>query len=80
MWHNPEMQSEQLGYEEKLKAWVEIPSISAEPERRPDIERLADAATATIREFGGTAEKIDPGNPQSWDIRIRSQSSHGDCL
>ena len=64
MWHNPEMQSEQLEYEEMLKAWVEIPSISAEPERRADIARLAEAAAATIRKFGGTAETIaTPGNP-----------------
>jgi acetylornithine deacetylase/succinyl-diaminopimelate desuccinylase-like protein len=58
------MQSERSEYEDKLKEWVEIPSISAEPERRADMERLADAAVATIRAFGGTAEKIStPGNP-----------------
>src|SRR6188768_928794 len=64
IWHNLTMQSERLEYEAKLKEWVEIPSISAEPERRADIERLADAAVATIRAFGGTAEKVStPGNP-----------------
>jgi len=58
------MQSERLEYEDKLKEFVEIPSISAEPERRGDIERLADAAIAAIREFGGAAEKVStPGNP-----------------
>jgi len=51
-------------FEAKLKQWVEIPSISAAPEHRTDIERLADDAVAYIRKAGGTAEKIPtPGNP-----------------
>jgi len=51
-------------FEAKLKQWVEIPSVSAAPEHRNDIERLADNAVAYIRECGGTAEKIPtPGNP-----------------
>ena len=58
------MQSERLEYEAKLKEWVEIPSISAEPERRADIEKLANSAVDTIRRFGGTADKVaTPGNP-----------------
>jgi acetylornithine deacetylase/succinyl-diaminopimelate desuccinylase-like protein len=51
-------------FETKLKEWVEIPSVSAAPEHRNDIEKLADNAVAYIRESGGTAEKIStPGNP-----------------
>jgi acetylornithine deacetylase/succinyl-diaminopimelate desuccinylase-like protein len=51
-------------FESKLKEWVEIPTISAEPERRGDIERLADAAVDYLRQLGGEAEKIQtPGNP-----------------
>lgn len=58
------MQSERAEYESKLKEWVEIPSISAEPDRHPDIERMAKAAKATIHEFGGTAEIVSTaGNP-----------------
>ena len=51
-------------FEAKLQEWVEIPSVSAAPEHRDDIEKLADNAVAYIRQFGGTAEKIaTPGNP-----------------
>jgi acetylornithine deacetylase/succinyl-diaminopimelate desuccinylase-like protein len=58
------MQTERLEFEKILKEWVEIPSISAEPDRRADIERLADIAVKTIQGFGGQAEKIStPGNP-----------------
>src|SRR5262245_57843556 len=51
-------------FESKLKEWVEIPTISAEPERRADIERLADAAVDYLRKLGAEGEKIaTPGNP-----------------
>ncbi len=45
-------------FEAKLKEWVEIPSVSAAPEHRADIEKIADNAVAYIRECGGTADKI----------------------
>jgi acetylornithine deacetylase/succinyl-diaminopimelate desuccinylase-like protein len=61
LWHNLRVQNE---FEAKLQEWVEIPSVSAAPEHRDDIERLADNAVAYIRQFGGSAEKIaTPGNP-----------------
>ncbi len=51
-------------FESKLKEWVEIPTISAEPAHKPDIERGADAAVAYLRSLGAEAEKIaTPGNP-----------------
>src|SRR5262245_11211094 len=51
-------------FESKLKEWVEIPTISADPDRRPDIERGADAAVAYLRSLGAEAEKVrTPGNP-----------------
>ena len=51
-------------FEAKLKEWVETPSVSAAPEHRGDIERMADNAVAYIRECGGTADKVPtPGNP-----------------
>jgi acetylornithine deacetylase/succinyl-diaminopimelate desuccinylase-like protein len=51
-------------FEDKLREWVEIPSVSALPEHRPDIEKLADAAVRYLRESGASAEKIPtPGNP-----------------
>ncbi len=64
IWQNLEMQTERSEFEKILKEWVEIPSISAEPDRRADIERLAETAVKTIQAFGGEAEKIStPGNP-----------------
>src|SRR5262245_49985705 len=51
-------------FEAKLKEWVEIPSVSAVPEHRNDIERLADNAVAYLRQHGATADKIaTAGNP-----------------
>jgi acetylornithine deacetylase/succinyl-diaminopimelate desuccinylase-like protein len=51
-------------FESILQQWVEIPTISAEPERRQEIERGADAAVSYLRSLGAEAEKIaTPGNP-----------------
>jgi len=51
-------------FEAKLKEWVEIPTISAEPEHRPDIDRCADAAVSYLRSLGAEAERFStPGNP-----------------
>ena len=51
-------------FEEKLREWVEIPTISAEPEHKSDIERGAEAAVQYLRSLGADAEKIaTPGNP-----------------
>ena len=51
-------------FEAKLREWVEIPTISAEPEHRSDIDRGADAAVQYLRSLGAEAEKIStPGNP-----------------
>ncbi len=43
-------------FERLLKEFVEIPSVSAEPERKRDVERCAELGAATIRDFGGRAE------------------------
>src|SRR5438094_2503796 len=51
-------------FEDKLREWVEIPTISAEPEHKSDIERGAEAAVQYLRSLGADAEKIaTPGNP-----------------
>src|SRR5215470_3069728 len=51
-------------FEAKLREWVEIPTISAEPEHKSDIHRGADAAVQYLRSLGADAEKIaTPGNP-----------------
>ena len=58
------IESVQPEFEAKLREWVEIPTISAEPEHKPDIVRGADAAVQYLRSLGAEAEAIDtPGNP-----------------
>lgn len=48
-------------FEDTLKTFVEIPSVSAEEARKPDIRRCADAAAKMIREFGGEAKILETG-------------------
>jgi acetylornithine deacetylase/succinyl-diaminopimelate desuccinylase-like protein len=51
-------------FETKLQEWVEIPTISADPERRADIQRCADTAVTYLRSLGADAEAYrTPGNP-----------------
>ncbi|HUP58920.1 MAG TPA: M20/M25/M40 family metallo-hydrolase [Thermoanaerobaculia bacterium] len=51
-------------YETTLKRFVEIPSVSADPEHAKDIHRCAEAAVQLIRDFGGEATLLDtPGSP-----------------
>src|SRR6266705_1906106 len=51
-------------YEAKLREWVEIPTISAEPEHKGDIQRCSEAAVRYLRSVGADAEAIStPGNP-----------------
>lgn len=58
------VQSSRSDFEEKLKEWVEIPTISAQPENKPDIHRGAEAAVEYLRSLGAEAESIEtPGNP-----------------
>src|SRR5947207_14254785 len=58
------MESARPEFEDKLREWVEIPTISAEPEHKPDIERGAQAAVQYLRSLGADAEAIPtPGNP-----------------
>ncbi|HEX4998346.1 MAG TPA: M20/M25/M40 family metallo-hydrolase [Terriglobia bacterium] len=51
-------------FEELLKEWVEIPTISAEREHRDDIRALAGRAVELLRSWGAEAEAYEtPGNP-----------------
>jgi acetylornithine deacetylase/succinyl-diaminopimelate desuccinylase-like protein len=43
-------------FEEQLQSLVELPTVSADPSRSPEMERCAEAAAALIRHFGGQAE------------------------
>jgi acetylornithine deacetylase/succinyl-diaminopimelate desuccinylase-like protein len=52
-------------FEEMLEDFVEVPSISADPGRKADVEQCAELGAATIRAFGGRAElhRVPGGNP-----------------
>ncbi len=55
---------ERGNFEAKLREFVDIPSVSADPAHATDIRRCAEAACHTIREFGGEAELLQTdGNP-----------------
>jgi len=65
----PELQqfaaTERNRFEDLLRDFVEVPSISADPDRKADVERCAELGAATIRSFGGRAEihRVPGGNP-----------------
>src|SRR5690242_20134966 len=51
-------------FENTLREFVEIPTVSADPDRQPDIRRCADRAAQLIRDFGGEATILETaGNP-----------------
>ena len=51
-------------FETALRQFVEIPTVSADAERLPDIRRCAELAASTIRDFGGEADILETdGNP-----------------
>jgi acetylornithine deacetylase/succinyl-diaminopimelate desuccinylase-like protein len=81
---SPELQayaaSVRADYEAVLKRMVEIPSVSVEPERKPDIERTAQAAVELLRSIGATAEAIKTaGNPVVYG-EILTDPSHQTVL
>lgn len=58
------VESSRPEFEAKLREWVEIPTISAEPDHKPDIQRGADAAVQYLRSLGADADRVEtPGNP-----------------
>lgn len=58
------IESSRAEYEQKLREWVEIPTISSDPTRRGDIGRGADAAVAYLRSLGAKADAYPTrGNP-----------------
>jgi acetylornithine deacetylase/succinyl-diaminopimelate desuccinylase-like protein len=52
-------------FEETLEDFVEVPSVSADPDRKGKVEQCAELGAATIRAFGGRAElhRVPGGNP-----------------
>src|SRR5262245_24628225 len=61
----PFADGERSHFEQLLKDFVEIPSVSADPDRKPDLERCAELGLTTVRAFGGRAEihRIPDGPP-----------------
>jgi len=49
-------------FEDHLRTWVELPSVSVDPARGPETEACAEAAIALIRHFGGTATLLRVGS------------------
>jgi acetylornithine deacetylase/succinyl-diaminopimelate desuccinylase-like protein len=56
---------ERGAFESLLAEFVEVPSVSADPDRKADVERVAELAVATLRRFGATAEvyRVPGGSP-----------------
>lgn len=51
-------------YESQLKQLVDIPSVSSEPQHKPDIEQAAQAACELLKKLGAQAEIVTTkGNP-----------------
>ena len=51
-------------FERALKQFVELPTVSSDPERHRDIRRCAELAAQTIRDFGGEPRILETaGNP-----------------
>jgi acetylornithine deacetylase/succinyl-diaminopimelate desuccinylase-like protein len=52
-------------FEDLLGRFVEVPSVSADPAHKPDLERVAELGAETIRRFGGKADlfRVDGGSP-----------------
>src|SRR5688572_33106087 len=47
---------ERAAFEDLLRAFVEVPSVSADPDRKRDLVRVAELAGETIRRMGGRVE------------------------
>jgi acetylornithine deacetylase/succinyl-diaminopimelate desuccinylase-like protein len=52
-------------FEDRLKQFVDVPSVSADPERKADVERVAALAVQTLEELGGWAKlhRVPGGAP-----------------
>lgn len=56
--------NERGAFERALKEFVEVPTVSSDPDRQRDIRRGAELAAQTIRDFGGEPQILETaGNP-----------------
>jgi acetylornithine deacetylase/succinyl-diaminopimelate desuccinylase-like protein len=67
-------------YEAALRQFVEIPSVSAEPERAGDVRRCADEAAKLIGSFGGEAKVLETDGYPIVHGRFRSDASNAPTL
>ncbi|HYC92508.1 MAG TPA: M20/M25/M40 family metallo-hydrolase [Thermoanaerobaculia bacterium] len=72
--------SERQKFEETLKQFVEIPSVSAEPARAPDMRRCAEAAAQLIRDFGGEPKILETAGYPLIHGRFKSASRKAPTL
>ncbi len=57
-------ESHREAYLDELKGWIAIPSVSADPEHRPDVRRCCERLVARMREIGLDAQVLETqGNP-----------------
>src|SRR5687768_5070572 len=50
---------ERRTFEQLLKTFVDVPTVSAQPEHAGDIRRCADLAAKSVRDLGGVPEIIE---------------------
>src|SRR5262249_14398765 len=51
-------------FEDPFRRFVEVPSVSMDPDRKGDVRRMADLALETLRELGAEARLVETaGNP-----------------
>jgi hypothetical protein len=58
-------------YVDELKAWIAVPSISAQPDHAGDVRRSAEHAVARMRAAGLTQAEVleTDGNPVAYGAR-----------
>ncbi|HEX8616611.1 MAG TPA: M20/M25/M40 family metallo-hydrolase [Thermoanaerobaculia bacterium] len=62
-------------FEETLKQFVEIPTVSADPSRAGDIRRCAEEAVALVQQFGGEATVLETKGHPIVHGRFRSSAN-----
>ena len=61
-------------FERALKHFIELPTVSSDPERHRDIRRCAELAAQTIRDFGGEPRILETGGNPIIHGRFDSQT------
>jgi acetylornithine deacetylase/succinyl-diaminopimelate desuccinylase-like protein len=72
--------SEREHFESKLQQFVEIPSVSADPNRAGDIRRCAETAAQLVRDFGGEAKILETDGYPIVHGQFRSDASNAKTL